>query len=202
MTLKKAVIATGNSHKLREIGEMMRGFQIQVVSMKEMGLEGLDIEETGHTFEENALIKAKTVAEKTGMLSLADDSGLEVDQLDGAPGIYSARFAGVQGDDQANNAKLLQALQNVPLDKRQARFVCALAAVFPDGGSIVVRGTVEGCIDFQEKGTHGFGYDPLFLIPELGKTFGELEPGIKNTMSHRHRAIESMKERLLPLFGG
>ncbi len=195
-----AVIATGNEHKLQELSVMLADFQMTVTSMKEMGLAGLDIEETGSTFEENAVIKAETVCQKTGMLALADDSGLEVDALNGAPGIYSARYAGQQGDDAANNRKLLENMKNIPLENRQGRFVCALAAVFPEGTTIVVRGTVEGYIDFEEKGNNGFGYDPLFLIPTYQQTFGELGPVIKNSMSHRGRAIEQMKEQLMAYF--
>lgn len=195
-----AVIATGNRHKLVEISEMLKDFSIQVKSMGDMGLEGLEIEETGTTFEENAVIKAETVCQKTGLMALADDSGLEVDALNGAPGIYSARYAGEQGNDDENNKKLLEELKDVPLENRQARFVCALAAVFPDGRKIVVRGIVEGYIDFEEKGAHGFGYDPLFLIPTYQQTFGQLGPVIKNSMSHRGRAIEMMKLKLEEVF--
>lgn len=202
MTQQIAVIATGNRHKLEEISEMLKDFNIQVKSMSDLGLEGLEIEETGITFEENAIIKAETVCQKTGLMALADDSGLEVDALNGAPGIYSARYAGEQGDDEANNRKLLEALKDVSLEDRQARFVCALAAVFPDGLKIVVRGTVEGYIDFEKKGVHGFGYDPLFLIPAYQQTFGQLGPVIKNSMSHRGRAIELMKDNLMALFEG
>jgi len=200
MNQQIAVIATGNRHKLEEISEMLKDFRIQVKSMADMGLDGLEIEETGTTFEENAVIKAETVCQKTGLMALADDSGLEVDALKGAPGIYSARYAGEQGDDEANNKKLLEALKDVPLENRQARFVCALAAVFPEGMKIVVRGTVEGYIDFEEKGDHGFGYDPLFLIPTYQQTFGQLGPVIKNSMSHRSRAIEVMKTKLDEVF--
>ncbi len=196
-----AVIATGNRHKLEEISAMLSDFDIEVCSMKDMGLEGLEIEETGSTFEENAIIKASTVAERTGKMAIADDSGLEVDALDGEPGIYSARYAGPDATDAANNAKLLDELKDVPLENRQARFVCALAAVFPDGRKIVVRGIVEGYIDFEEKGSHGFGYDPLFLIPAYQQTFGELGPVIKNSMSHRGRAIELMKEEMATILG-
>jgi len=194
-----AVIATGNLHKLEEIGTMLADFHIKVCSMKDVGLAGMDIEETGSTFEENALIKARTVSAETGLLALADDSGLEVDALAGAPGVYSARYAGEGATDEANNQKLLDALKDVALENRQGRFVCALAAVFPDGRELVVRGTVEGYIDFEPKGTHGFGYDPLFLIPAYQLTFGELGPMIKNSMSHRGKAIEVMKEKLVSL---
>ncbi len=200
MNQQIAVIATGNRHKLEEISEMLKDFSIQVKSMDDIGLEGLEIEETGTTFEENAVIKAETVCGKTGLMALADDSGLEVDALGGAPGIYSARYAGEQGNDEANNKKLLEALKDISLENRKARFVCALAVVFPDGLKIVVRGTVEGYIDFEEKGSHGFGYDPLFLIPAYQQTFGQLGPVIKNSMSHRGRAIELMKTKLEEIF--
>ncbi|SMP62586.1 XTP/dITP diphosphatase [Anoxynatronum buryatiense] len=194
-----AVIATGNPHKLEEIGTMLADFHITVRSMKDVGLAGMEIEETGTTFEENALIKARQVMAETGMLALADDSGLEVDALGGAPGVYSARYAGEGATDEANNQKLLEALTDVPMENRQGRFVCALAAVFPDGRELVVRGTVEGYIDFEPIGAHGFGYDPLFLIPAYQQTFGELGPVIKNSMSHRGKAIEVMKEKLVSL---
>ena len=197
----KAVIATGNDHKLKEIAAMFKDFPIQVVSMKEVNLGTMEIEETGETFEENALIKAMAVCEATNTLSLADDSGLEVDALNGSPGVYSARYAGENATDEDNNQKLLQELEKVPMEKRSGRFVCALAAAFPDGEAIVVRGEVEGYIDFQPKGQNGFGYDPLFYIPKYCKTFGELSPEIKNSMSHRSRALENMKQMLADHFG-
>ena len=194
-----AVIATGNRHKLREIATMLADFDIRVKTMEEAGLQDFYIEETGSTFEENAIIKAAAVAHKTGLMALADDSGLEVDALQGEPGVYSARYAGENATDADNNYKLLTTMKAVPMERRQGRFVCALAAVFPDGREIVVRGTVEGLIDFQEKGSYGFGYDPLFLLPEYNKTFGELGPDVKNSMSHRGKAIQQMKQELKKL---
>ncbi len=196
----RAVIATGNAHKLEEIATMLQDFPIEAVSMKEVGLGNMDIEETGTTFEENALLKAMAVCEATNSLSLADDSGLEVDVLDGRPGVYSARYAGENATDQENNAKLLKELENVPIEKRSGRFVCALAAAFPNGEVLVTRGEVEGYIDFEEKGVNGFGYDPLFYVPQHRKTFGELSPEIKNRMSHRSRALGNLKEMLIQYF--
>ncbi|RQD69218.1 MAG: XTP/dITP diphosphatase [Tindallia sp. MSAO_Bac2] len=196
----RAVIATGNVHKLKEIADMLKDFPIEVVSMKDIGLENMEIEETGDSFEENALIKAMAVCEATNSLSLADDSGLEVDALDGRPGVYSARYAGENATDGDNNAKLLQELDGVPMEKRSGRFVCALAAAFPNGEVMVTRGEVEGYIDFEEKGENGFGYDPMFYVPRHRKTFGELNPEIKNGMSHRSRALESLKEMLIQHF--
>src|SRR5690606_2395851 len=139
-TLNQAVIATGNKHKVEEIGAILKDFQLEVLAMNDVGLEGLEIIEDGDTFEENALIKAKAVMERTGKLALADDSGLEVDILNNQPGIYSARFSGENATDEENNNKLLKLLGNTPLDQRTARFVCAIAAVFPNGNTIVLRG--------------------------------------------------------------
>ncbi|QUH19958.1 XTP/dITP diphosphatase [Alkaliphilus sp. B6464] len=195
-TVYQAVIATGNKHKLEEIGVILKDFQLEVLSMKDVGLDGLEIIEDGNTFEENALIKAKTVMEKTGKLALADDSGLEVDILNNQPGIYSARFAGEHATDKENNDKLLKLLKDIPLEKRRARFVCAMAAVFPNGDIVVLRGECSGVIGFEPKGTSGFGYDPLFIIEEYGKTFAELGEERKNKISHRAIALEKLKEEL------
>lgn len=192
----EAVIATGNKHKLEEIGAILKDFNLEVLSMKDVGLEGLEIIEDGNTFEENALIKAKTVMEKTGRLALADDSGLEVDILNNQPGIYSARFAGEKATDEENNNKLLKLLSGVPLEDRKARFVCAIAAVFPNGESIVLRGECPGKIGFEPKGTAGFGYDPLFIVEGSDKTFAELGEEKKNRISHRARALEKLKREL------
>lgn len=195
-TVYQAVIATGNKHKLEEIGVILKDFQLEVLSMKDVGLDGLEIIEDGNTFEENALIKAKTVMEKTGKLALADDSGLEVDILNNQPGIYSARFAGEHATDKENNDKLLKLLKDIPLEKRKARFVCAMAAAFPNEDIVVLRGECSGVIGFEPKGTSGFGYDPLFIIEEYGKTFAELGEERKNKISHRAIALEKLKEEL------
>ncbi|MCC5910165.1 MAG: XTP/dITP diphosphatase [Clostridiaceae bacterium] len=196
MKEKIAVIATGNSHKLEEIGEILQGFNLEIKSMKDVNLDGLEIVEDGTTFEENALIKARTVMEKTGYLTIADDSGLEVEALDNQPGIYSSRFAGENAIDKENNEKLLKLLEEVPQEKRNARFVCVIAVIFPNGQSFTVRGECNGSIGFEPKGAKGFGYDPLMIIPQYNKTFGELDPAIKNKISHRARALEKMKEVL------
>lgn len=194
--IHEAVIATGNKHKLDEIGAILKDFKLQVLSMKDVSLEGLEIVEDGNTFEENALIKAKTVMEKTGKLALADDSGLEVDILNNQPGIYSARFAGEKATDEENNNKLLTLLNDVPLEKRTARFVCAMAAIFPNGDTIVLRGECPGIVGFEPKGNGGFGYDPLFIVEEYNKTFAEIGEEKKNKISHRARALEKLKEEL------
>ncbi|SDY51492.1 XTP/dITP diphosphatase [Tindallia californiensis] len=196
----KAVIATGNPHKLLEIKKMLEDFPIEVVSMKEVGLENMEIEETGASFEENALIKAMVVCEETNTIALADDSGLEVDALDGRPGIHSARYAGEGATDRTNKEKLLNELQGVPIEKRSGRFVCAIAVAFPNEEVLVTRGEVEGYIDFEETGENGFGYDPMFYVPEYQKTFGQLEPEIKNRISHRSKALENLKKMLTEHF--
>jgi len=187
------VVATGNQHKLEEISKIFEGTGVVLKSMHDVVLGDMEIIEDGNTFEENALIKARAVMEKTGCLSLADDSGLEVDAINLQPGIYSARFAGEGATDQLNNEKLLSLLENVPLEERTGRFVCAMAAVFPDGREFVLRGNCEGLIDTKPRGETGFGYDPLFIVPQYSKTFAELGPEIKNKISHRAIALEQMK---------
>lgn len=194
--LNQTVIATGNKHKLEEIGAILKGFNLEVLSMKDIGLEGLEIIEDGNTFEENALIKAGAVMDKIGKLVIADDSGLEVDILNNQPGIYSARFAGKNATDDENNKKLLKLLEDVPLNKRTARFVCGMAAVFPNGDTIVLRGECPGIIGFEPKGKGGFGYDPLFIVEKYNKTFAEIGEEKKNKISHRAIALEKLKEEL------
>lgn len=192
-----AVIATGNAHKMEEIGAILKDFHLQIKSMKDVDLGGLEIIEDGSTFEENALIKAKTVMEKTGYMSIADDSGLEVEYLDCQPGIYSARFAGEKATDQENNQKLLGLLKEVPLEGRRARFVCAIAVVMPTGENFTVRGEVYGVMGFEPKGKEGFGYDPLFMPRGYdGLSFGEIGLEEKNKISHRANALQKMKKEL------
>lgn len=200
--LKEVVIATGNKDKLREIGEILKDFNLKVLSMKDLGLEGLEIVEDGRSFEENALIKAKTVMGKTGRLTIADDSGLEVDILDNRPGIHSARFAGPNASDEDNNKKLLNLLGDLALEKRRARFVCSMAAAFPNGHTIVLRGECPGTIGFQPKGEAGFGYDPLFIVEGYNKTFAQLGEEVKNRISHRAIALQKLKEELNILVEG
>ncbi|SHJ82002.1 non-canonical purine NTP pyrophosphatase, RdgB/HAM1 family/ribonuclease PH,TIGR01966 [Tepidibacter formicigenes DSM 15518] len=193
-TKTEVVIATSNSHKLEEIGSILKDFNVEILSMKDVNLQGLEIEENGTTFEENALIKAREVAKRTGKITIADDSGLMVDAIGGKPGIYSSRFAGENATDKENNEKLLKMLSNVNMSKRSARFVSSIAVVFPNNEEFTVRGTVEGKIGFEEVGNNGFGYDPLFIVNRYNKTFGELPSDVKNKISHRSEALEKMKE--------
>lgn len=194
MKINTAVIATSNPNKLQEIGEILKGFSIEIKSMKDVGLEGLQIIEDGTTFEENALIKARSVMEKTGYMAIADDSGLEVEFLNHQPGIYSSRFAGENATDKENNEKLLRLLGDTPLKERQARFVCAIAVVMPNGENFTVRGELHGVIGFQPRGEKGFGYDPLFILREYeGLTLGEIAGTEKNKISHRAKALEKMQ---------
>lgn len=191
--MQTIVVASGNKGKLREIAEIFTGFAI--LSMQEAGFAG-DIDETGATFAENALIKARTVCKALGRPALADDSGLCVDALDGAPGVYSARFAGVHGDDAANNALLLQKLAGVPEEKRGAYFESCVALVFPDGREWTANGRTYGKIMTAPQGTEGFGYDPLFYSSELEKGFGVASPAEKNAVSHRGKALRALARML------
>ena len=195
MADKKIVFATGNTGKMREIREILADLDLEVVSMKEIGFN-MPIEENGTTFEENALIKARAVAGQCGEIVLADDSGLEVDYLNGDPGIYSARYMGEETPYSIKNAAIIERLAGVPDEKRTARFVCAIAAVFPDGQELVTLGEIQGRIDYEEKGKNGFGYDPIFYVPKFGITTAELTDEEKNSISHRGRALRKMKEKL------
>ena len=188
---KKFIVATKNKGKLNEIKEILSDFDYEVLSMTDLGINK-EIEETGSTFEENALIKAKAVWNLTGETVMADDSGLEVDALNGAPGIYSSRFAGPNATDEERNKKLLALLEEVPFEKRKARFVCAIAVVYPDGSDFVVRGTCDGYIAFKPEGNNGFGYDPLFYVPEFGMTTAQMDPKKKHSISHRGKALQEM----------
>ncbi len=190
----KLLVATGNRGKLRELKQLLIPLDLEV-----MGLDQLDnppvVAEDGATFTDNARKKALTLARFSGCLTLADDSGLCVDLLNGAPGVFSARYAGEQGDDKANNARLLKELLEIPLNQRKAHFHCCIALAWPDGRCETVEGQVDGLIIDQQRGSHGFGYDPLFLVPEYGKTMAELPADIKNRISHRGRALQ----KILPL---
>jgi len=190
---KKLILASSNKGKIREIKELLPDYEI--LSMAEAGFEG-DIEENGTTFEENAMIKARTVWEKTGHTVLADDSGLEVDAINKEPGIYSARYLGEDTPFDKKMDDVLRRLEGVPQDKRTARFVCAMAAVLPDGTEKTVRGTMEGFIGYEKRGTNGFGYDPIFVVPEYDLTVAELDSDQKNKISHRGMALKKMKEAL------
>lgn len=192
---KQIVFATGNEGKMREIRAILSDLECEILSVKEAGIS-VDIIEDGSTFEENALIKAKTVAEYTDAIVLADDSGLEIDCLNKEPGIYSARYMGEGTSYRVKNLNLIERLEGVPDEQRTARFVCAIAATFPDGTSDVVRGTIEGRIGYGERGEGGFGYDPIFYVPEYGKTTAELSAQEKNEISHRGKALRLMKEKI------
>lgn len=196
----KIVVATGNDHKRKEMQHIL-GNQVELVTMKEVGLD-LDIVEDGDTFEANALIKARAVKAHTPHAVLADDSGLEVDALEGAPGIYSARYAGDGATDARNNEKLLRELSKVPEKERSARFVCVLAFIDEEGKELLFRGDCPGTIVFEEKGDGGFGYDPLFYVEALGKTYAQLTEEVKNAISHRALALEKAKPVLLELAKG
>jgi len=193
--MKKFIAATKNKGKIKEIKEILSNLPFEVLSMQEAGIDK-DIEENGKTFEENALIKAKEVQKISGEIVMADDSGLEVDYLGGAPGIYSSRFAGEEADDTDRVNKLLGMMEGVPFEKRTARFVCAVAVAFPGGESFTVRGTCEGYISLKPEGDKGFGYDPVFFIPEHGMTIAQMEAEEKNRISHRGKALRLMLEEL------
>ena len=189
---RKIIFATGNQDKMKEIQMILEDLGIVVSSMKEAGID-VDIVEDGTTFEENAMIKAEAIAKLTDAIVLADDSGLEIDYLNKEPGIYSARYAGTDTSYEIKNNLLLQRLEGVPDEKRTARFVCAIAAVFPEGSKETVRGTIEGRIGYEIAGEHGFGYDPIFYLPEYGCTTAELDPEKKNELSHRGKALRLMR---------
>lgn len=193
--MKKIIFATGNEGKMREIREILSDLDVEVLSMKEAGITA-DIVEDGSTFEENAVIKAKTICEICGEITLADDSGLEIDYLNKEPGIYSARYMGEDTSYRIKNANLIERLEGVPDEKRTARFVCAVAAAFPDGSVKTVRETMEGRIGYEEKGENGFGYDPIFFLPEYGCYSGELSMEEKNKISHRGKALRAIKDEL------
>lgn len=187
MTTQPIVLATTNQGKAKEFAVLLQGLPVEIETLKDYPEIG-DIVEDGQTFKENALIKARTVAKATGKLAVADDSGLMVDALDGAPGIYSARFAGEDKNDAKNTAKLLALLQDTPQEARGAQFCCAIAIVLPDGREYTTEGICRGEIAFAPAGDGGFGYDPVFLVPQWGKTFAELTMSEKNAISHRGKA--------------
>ncbi len=201
---RKLIFATGNEGKMREIREILKDLDVEILSLKEAGIR-LDVEENGTTFEENALIKARAAAMNTDAVVLADDSGLEIDYLGGEPGVYSARYLGENTSYRIKNQNLIDRLEGVPAEKRTARFVCVIAAVLPDGRTFTSRGTIEGIIGTEERGEGGFGYDPIFYLPEYGCSTAELTMEQKNEISHRGRALQAMKETLqkeLPLLEG
>jgi XTP/dITP diphosphohydrolase len=197
---KTLVIATFNQGKVKEIKEMLKELDLEIKTLEDFP-EIETCEETGSTFFENALQKARYYAEKTGFMCLADDSGLEVDALGGLPGVHSARFAGENATDEENNQKLLKLLEGVPPEKRKARFVCVMIVYHPEGKYIKAEGVWKGRIATEPRGTYGFGYDPLFLIPEYNfeKTSAEIPIEEKNKLSHRAKALKNLK-KILPEF--
>lgn len=193
---KQIVFATGNKDKMREIREIMADVDVEVISMKEAGII-VDVVEDGETFEENSLIKAKAIAEHTDAIVLADDSGLEIDYLNKAPGVYSARFMGEDTSYDIKNQALIDKLEGVPKEARTARFVCAIGAVLPNKETLVVRETMEGYIGYEIAGENGFGYDPIFYLDEFGCSSAALSREQKNEISHRGKALRAMKDILI-----
>lgn len=205
--MRRIIFATGNREKMKEIHQIMEGCPVKVCSMKEAGIL-CEVEENGTTFEENARIKACAVADALRKMCaeagqecrdiiLADDSGLEIDALNKEPGVYSARYMGEHTSYHDKNSNLIARLEGIPDEKRSARFVCAIAAVLPDGSILDTRATIEGRIGYEEKGDNGFGYDPIFYVPEFGCTTSELTMEQKNKISHRGKALAAMKEELV-----
>ena len=193
--MDKIIFATGNEGKMKEVRMILEDLGLPVLSLKDAGITA-DVEENGTTFEENAQIKAKAIMEMTGALVLADDSGLEVDALDKEPGIYSARYMGHDTSYHIKNQNIIDRLEGKVGEERSARFVCAIAAAFPDGRVLITRGTMEGQIGYEEKGENGFGYDPIFYLPEYQCYSAELSLEEKNKLSHRGKALRLMEERL------
>ncbi len=193
--MKTYILASKNKNKAREIAEIL-GEGFEVITQEQAGFSEIDVVEDGKTFEENAIKKAETICKASGKPTIADDSGLCVDFLDGAPGVYSARYSGENATDKENNKKLLNTLDGVPFPERTARFVCVVAVSEPDKETLTYRGECEGYIDLKEKGDSGFGYDPLFYVKQYDLTMGELEPHIKNAISHRNAALKKLKKGL------
>ena len=194
----RIVFATGNAGKMREIKQILGDIGMDVISMKEAGYTS-DPEENGKSFEENALIKARALASLINdgeTIVMADDSGLEVDALNKEPGIYSARYLGEETPYSVKNKNIIDRLEGIEPEKRTARFVAAIAAVLPDGTELTTRGTIEGKIGYEERGANGFGYDPIFYLPDMSRSTAELPPEEKNKISHRGRALELMKDKL------
>lgn len=194
--MTKIILASNNAGKIKEVKQILADMDIELLSMNEAGVD-TEIEENGATFEENALIKARAVVELTGILTIADDSGLEVDYLNKEPGVYSARYMGHDTSYDIKNQAIIDRLSGVTGCDRSARFVCAIAAVFPDGTELVTRGTMEGVIAYEPQGENGFGYDPIVYLPEFGKTSAQLSPAEKNKISHRGKALDKMRQKLI-----
>lgn len=195
----RIVVASRNRHKLIEIREIIGKYGFEIISQADAGLGDVDVEEDGATFEENSLLKATAISMLSGSAAIADDSGLSVDILGGAPGVHSARYAGIHGDDAANRALLLSDMALFKGEERAAKFVCVITLQFPDGRRLVSRGECRGHISFEERGSYGFGYDSLFVPEGYDKTFAELAPELKNAISHRAKALEGLRDMLASL---
>lgn len=192
----KLVVSTNNKNKLKEIKEILKDLPIEVLSKDDVGLSHIDIVEDGNSLSENSIKKAKGLADKLDYMIMADDSGLFVDALNGEPGVYSSRYAGEEGNDKKNNIKLLKEMAEIPKEERIARFISVIAIINEEKETIIIKGECEGTIAYVETGNHGFGYDPLFIPKGYNKTFAELDESIKNKISHRAKALESMKKVL------
>ena len=191
----KIIIATHNKHKLQEMSRILSPMGYEVVTDLDLGIELSDVEENGETFLDNARIKAEAGCKESGLPCIADDSGLCVDALGGAPGVYSARYSGVHGDDDGNNRKLLSELSGVPAEKRTAHFACAICVSFPDGSEVTATGKCEGYIGYEKKGTNGFGYDPLFMVGD--RSLAQMTAEEKDAISHRGNALKEL-QKILP----
>ncbi len=190
----KLLLGTRNRGKIRELLALLRDLPVELLTVDDVPFS--DVPETGRTFRENALLKARAISRETGLPVLAEDSGLEVEALGGAPGVYSARFAGEGATDEENVRKLLELLRDIPEGQRGARFVCAAVVRFPDGTELAAEGELRGRIAFEPRGAHGFGYDPVFIPEGFSRTLGELGRSVKDEISHRRRALEALKARM------
>lgn len=193
--MKKIIFATKNKGKIKEINAIMSDMNVEVVSMEDAGIN-IDVVEDGNTFEENAIKKAEEIMKVSGIITMADDSGLEIDYLDGAPGVYSARYMGEDTPYSIKNSKILETMKDVKEENRTARFVSVIATAIPNKETITTKGIVEGIIGYEIKGENGFGYDPIFYVPEYNMTTAEMTPELKNSISHRGKALRLMKEEL------
>lgn len=202
MKNRKLVLSTDNKHKIKEIKDILKDLNIEVLSKSDIGLLDFDVEEDGNTLEENSIIKARAIKEKTEFMVMADDSGLFVESLKGEPGIYSARYAGVDGDDKKNNEKLLKEMEGFEAKDRKASFFTVIALITEEGEVVTVKGECKGKIGLSPKGNNDFGYDPLFIPEGYDKTFAELDGQVKNEISHRAHALEEIKKTLKNLLKG
>lgn len=197
--MDKIIFATKNKNKIKEVNEILKDTKFEVISMEDAGID-IDVEETGITFEENAILKSQAIAKISGCIVLSDDSGLEVDYLDKAPGVYSARYLGENTCYDIKNNHIIKLLEGVQDEKRTARFVSVIAATLPDGTTFTTRGTIEGIIGYEQAGDNGFGYDPIFYVPEYKMTTAQMSLEQKNAISHRGKALRAMKNELLKHF--